>query len=115
MAEYAHFSSTSPLCVYGDKEQGSKVIMAYGNPVVETSFHVKELQEYLQTLEKAIEEEPNFIQKMALERLRIALLVVYTKHKEEHDDALASAPTSDDLAEYLMFYSASVKADAIKH
>ena len=83
--------------------------MYFGQPVVNRSFTLNDLQEYICTIEKAIEEEPNLVQQLALERIRCAFVVSLDMLKENHEELCKEAPTGADFEEYLMNYNNAVK------
>lgn len=83
--------------------------MYFGQPVVNRSFTLNDLQEYICTIEKAIEEEPNLVQQLALERIRCAFVVSLDMLKENHEELCKEAPTGADFEEYLSFYNNAVK------
>lgn len=83
--------------------------MFFGQPMVTRSFSMADLQEYICTIEKAIDEEPNFVQQMALERIRCAFVVSLEMLKENHEELQKEAPTGADFEEYLMNYNNAIK------
>lgn len=83
--------------------------MHFGQPVITRSFSMNDLQEYICTIEKAIEEEPNLVQQMALVRIRCAFVVSLDMLKENHEELCREAPTGADFEEYLSFYNNAVK------
>jgi len=87
--------------------------MCFGQPMVTRSFSMNDLQEYICTLEKAIDEEPNVVQQLALDRIRCAFVVSLDMLKENHEELCKEAPTGADFEEYLLSYARAVKGGAI--
>lgn len=83
--------------------------MSMGEPLVQRHFTVNELQEFVCTLEKAIEEEPNFTQRLALQRILCCFVVSIDTLKENHEEFMQYAPTGADLEEYMMSYCKAIK------
>ena len=83
--------------------------MSFGSPMITRSFSMEDLQEYICTIEKAIDEEPNLVQQMALGRIRSAFVVSLEMLKENHEELCKKAPTGADFEEYLMNYNNAVK------
>ena len=76
--------------------------MSLGKPVVQTYLTLEELQEFICTLEKAVEDEPNFAQRMGLQRILCNFLASVAMIKENHEEFMQQAPTGADLEEYMM-------------
>ena len=83
--------------------------MHFGQPMVTRSFSMNDLQEFICTIEKAIDEEPNVVQQLALERIRCAFIVSLDMLKENHEELCKEAPTGADFEEYLMNYNNAIK------
>ena len=83
--------------------------MFFGQPMVTRSFSMGDLQEFICTIEKAIDEEPNFVQQMALERIRCAFVVSLEMLKENHEELQKEAPLGADFEEYLFLYNNAIK------
>lgn len=109
MAQFSRLGGTFPISAFTDQGQ---LVMNCGNPIVEWSFRVEELQEYIQTIERAIDEEPVYAQRAALERILISFLTAYKFHEEQHKEVVENSPTGADLEEYLLFYSQTVKKNS---
>lgn len=86
-----------------------KLVMSMGEPVVARHFTVKELQEYICTLEQAIEDEPKFGQRLGLQRIHCALTISLDALKQNHEEFCKAAPSGADFEEYLSFYNNAVK------
>ena len=78
------------------------------NPVVEWSFHIKNLEAWLTTLEEAMVNENNYGQRRGLEDIYFSLKAAHKKHQAQHQEVVTNAPTADDLAEYLAAYAAAI-------
>ena len=87
--------------------------MSFGKPMVTRYFDANELQEYICTLEKAIDEEPNFVQQCALQRIRCAFVSSLDMLKENHEEFCKEAPSGADFEEYLMSYAKAVKGGEV--
>lgn len=82
-----------------------EMVMSLGRPVVQAYFSMDELQQFVCTLEKAIEDEPNFSQRWGLQRILCHFLVSLDSMKRNHEEFMQQAPTGADLEEYMMSYS----------
>lgn len=102
---FSHTLPGQPICAFKD----GKLAMFFGQPMVTRSFSMGDLQEFICTIEKAIDEEPNFVQQMALERIRSAFIVSLDMLKENHKELQEEAPLGADFEEYLMNYNNAVK------
>ena len=86
--------------------------MSLGKPVVQTYLTLDELQEFICTLERAIEDEPSFAQRMGLQRILCNFLASVAMIKENHEEFVQQAPSGADLEEYLFAYSQAVKGES---
>lgn len=102
---FNHLLPNHPVSAFKDGE----LAMHFGQPMVTRSFSMADLQEYICTIEKAIDEEPNLVQQMALERIRCAFVVSLEMLKENHEELQKEAPTGADFEEYLMNYNNAIK------
>lgn len=91
----------------------NNTVMTMGEPCVQAYITIKELQNFLQTLEKAIDEEPNHAQQFALQRIYYYFHSYYNIHKEEHKKMLTEAPSGTDLEEYMLSYARSIKEGTV--
>jgi hypothetical protein len=89
------------------------MLMSLGKPVITRYFDASELQEYICTLEKAIDEEPNVVQQCALQRIRCAFVVSLDILKQNHEELCKEAPSGADFEEYLMSYAKAIKGGAV--
>jgi len=102
---FNHLLPSQPVSAFKDGE----LAMHFGQPMVTRSFSMADLQEYICTIEKAIDEEPNLVQQMALERIRCAFVVSLEMLKENHEELQKEAPLGADFEEYLMNYNNAIK------
>lgn len=91
----------------------NKLVMNLGSPIVSRSFTAQEIQEYICTLEQAIDDEPNVGQKVGLQRILCSFLVSLDILKQNHEAFIQEAPTGADLEEYLLSYARAVKGGTI--
>jgi len=89
-------------------EYNTQIVMNGSNPVVEWSFRIKDLENWLTTLEEAMTSEDNYGQRRGLEDIYFSLKAAHTKHQAQHEAIVTDAPTADDLAEYLAAYAAAI-------
>jgi hypothetical protein len=87
-----------------------EMAMNFGEPMVARYFSMRDLQAYICTLEKAIDEEPNVVQQLALNRILCSFVVSLDMLKENHEELCKEAPTGADFEEYLMSYTKAMKA-----
>ena len=106
---FNHLLPNQPVSAFKDNE----LAMSFGQPMVTRSFSMTDLQEYICTIEKAIDEEPNLVQQLALDRIRCAFVVSLDMLKENHEELCKEAPTGADFEEYLMSYNNAVKGGAL--
>jgi hypothetical protein len=91
-----------------DKGHGMQIVMNAGAPCVGWSFRIKELQQWLTTLEEVMTKEENYGNRRDLEGIYFSLKAAHTRHLQEHEDVVTDAPTADDLQAYLAAYAAAV-------
>lgn len=89
----------------------NKLVMNMGQPVVAWSFRIKDLEEWLTTLEEAMLAEPNVAKRWSLERIYFSLKAAHTKHLDQHNEVVTNAPNADDLMQYLASYAACLGTD----
>jgi hypothetical protein len=82
-------------------DSGTQIVMSGSAPCVEWSFRIKELENWLTTLEEAMVNESNYGQRRGLEDIYFSLKAAHVKHKKQHQEVLTDAPTADDLMAYL--------------
>lgn len=102
MAQFTRILPDSPISAFNDHNE---MIMNAGKPVIEWYLAISEVQEFIQTLEKAYDDEPNFLQRDGLQRIICTLKASLHVHKKQHDEFVANAPTGSDLEEYLFAYA----------
>jgi hypothetical protein len=106
---FNHLLPNQPVSAFKDGD----LAMSFGQPMITRSFSMADLQEYICTIEKAIDEEPNLVQQLALNRIRCAFVVSLDMLKENHEELCKEAPTGADFEEYLMNYNNAVKGGAL--
>ena len=89
-------------------DYGMQIVMNAGSPCVEWSFRVKELQQWLTTLEETMVREENAGNRRNLESMYFSLKAAHNRHLEQHKEIVTEAPTADDLLAYLADYAAAV-------
>lgn len=77
-----------------------------GSPCVAWHFRIKELEEWLTTLEEMMPEQ--VAHRRILEGLYFSLKAAHAKHKKQHEEIVTETPTADDLMEYLVSYAAAI-------
>jgi hypothetical protein len=87
---------------------GTQIVMSGSNPCVEWSFRVKELENWLTTLEEAMVNANNYGQRRGLEDIYFSLKAAHIKHEKQHQEVLTDAPTADDLMAYLTAYTSAM-------
>jgi hypothetical protein len=92
---------------------GNNLVMSLGSPMVNVNISLQELQEFICTLEKAADEEPNVVQQIALNSIRHVFQAALHYHKKDHEALVKEAPTGADLEEYLLAYARAVKEGAL--
>ena len=90
------------------QDYGTKIVMNDNAPCVEWSFRIKELQQWLTTLEEVMVQEGNHGNRRDLEGIYFSLKAAHTRHLQEHEDVVTDAPTADDLQAYLVAYAAAI-------
>jgi hypothetical protein len=89
-------------------DRGMQIVMNAGKPCVEWSFRIKELQQWLTTLEEVMIKEENHGNRRDLEGLYFSLKAAHARHIQEHKEIVTEAPTADDLQAYLTAYAAAI-------
>jgi len=87
-----------------------KLTMNYGSPYVAWGFSVKDLEEWLTTLEETMLKDDNVANRRIMEKLYFSLKAAHNQHLRDHDDVVTNAPTADDLMQYLASYTASLNS-----
>jgi len=87
---------------------GTQIVMNSSAPCVEWSFRIKELENWLTTLEEAMVNESNYGQRRGLEDIYFSLKAAHKKHQTQHEAIVTDAPTADDLQAYLAAYAAAI-------
>ena len=89
-------------------EYNTQIVMSGSAPCVEWSFRIKELENWLTTLEEAMVNENNYGQRRGLEDIYFSLKAAHKKHQAQHETIVTDAPTADDLMAYLTAYTAAM-------
>jgi hypothetical protein len=89
-------------------EYNTQIVMSGSAPCVEWSFRIKELENWLITLEEAMTNEGCYGQRRGLEDIYFSLKAAHKKHQAQHEAIVTDAPTADDLQAYLMAYAAAI-------
>jgi hypothetical protein len=89
-------------------EYNTQIVMSGSAPCVEWSFRIKELENWLITLEEAMTNEGCYGQRRGLEDIYFSLKAAHKKHQTQHEAIVTDAPTADDLQAYLVAYAAAV-------
>lgn len=102
----ASIAQSAPGAVYAfiDKLAVRPCVMVNGTPVVEAMLDVRELERWVTTLEEVLPNVP-ISHYGTLTLLLIRLQVVLDEHKQQHEEIVSSAPTEEDMMEYLNAYS----------
>ena len=85
-----------------------RLVMNGSSPCVAWSFRIKELENWLTTLEEIMPSSPLAPHYDSLRGLYFSLKAAHAKHEEQHNEIVTDAPTTDDLMEYLAAYAASI-------
>ena len=86
-------------------DHGCQIVMNMGEPTVAWSFRVADLQQWITSLEELPVE-----QRWQLNGLMCHLMAAHDKHKEQDQYVIDNAPSAQDLEDYLLDYSAAVRA-----
>jgi len=89
-------------------EYNTQIVMSGSAPCVEWSFRIKDLENWLTTLEEAMVNENNYGQRRGLEDIYFSLKAAHVKHEKQHQEVVTNAPTADDLMAYLTAYTAAM-------
>ena len=93
--------------VFTDK---GDLVMNLDRPVVSSYLQIKEVEEWLITLEETMVRETNVANRRSLEGIYFMLKAARRKHLEQHEEVQSQAPTADDLQAYLSAYAAAIGA-----
>ena len=89
-----------------------QIVMNAGAPCVEWSFRIKELEQWLTTLEEMMLKEENIGNRFHLESIYFSLKAAHCRHIQQHEEVITEAPTADDLQAYLSSYAAAIAGGA---
>ena len=82
--------------------------MFKSEPVIHWSMKVQEVEKWLTTLEEALAAAPTpelFPHRQSLRDLHLELTAMMMLHQRQHEGIVTTAPTADDLIEYLAAYA----------
>ena len=91
-----------------EEQPPCKAVMLQGQPHVEWGFNVNRLEQWLTTIEEALNDLPTKAHRRGLEDLYFCLKAAQRQHIEEHEQIVSEAPSEEDLMAYLSAYSAAV-------
>lgn len=100
------------VSAFTNGNEGIQIVMNSNAPCVGWSFRIKDLQQWLTTLEEVMAKEENIGNRRDLEGIYFSLKAAHTRHLQEHEEVITEAPTADDLQAYLMAYAAAVASEA---
>ncbi len=92
--------------------KSNALVMNGNHPVVAWSFRIKDLEEWLTTLEETMLREENMANRLVMERLYFSLKGALSKHKQQHDEIQTDAPSEDDLMAYLEAYAVAISSES---
>lgn len=99
--------------IYQDSSYGpsaftkhNDIVMNNSQPCVGWSFRIKQLEEWLTTLEEIIPEHT--AHRSSLEGIYCSLKAAHNKHQQQHDEIVTEAPSAEDLMEYLTAYASAL-------
>lgn len=85
----------------------NNLVMNFGHPTVSSYLRVRQVEEWITTLEEVMIMPRMAPHRRHLEEMYFSLKHSLEKHKKEHLQVVTEAPTSDDLMAYLAAYAAS--------
>jgi hypothetical protein len=90
----------------------NRLVMSFGSPIASVPIKVKELQDFVCTLEQAIDDEPNIEQRIALGSIKYIFQASLKQAQKDHEKIVEETPTGADLEEYMLSYSRAIKEGA---
>jgi hypothetical protein len=91
-----------------EEQPSCKAVMLQGQPHVEWGFNVNRLEQWLTTIEEALNDLPTKAHHHGLKDLYFCLRAAQEQHIKEHEQIVTEAPSEEDLMAYLSAYSAAV-------
>lgn len=91
--------------------KNNSLVMNGNHPTVAWSFRIKDLEEWLTTLEETMLHEKNMVNRLVMERLYFSLKGAHAKHKQQHNEIQTEAPSEADLMAYLEAYAAAINSE----
>ena len=89
----------------------NRLVMNDGHPTISTYLRIKEMQDWMTTLEEIMVEPKMAHHRYHLETMYFVFKSAIKRHKEEHSAVVTEAPTAEDLLEYLVSYSRAIAND----
>ena len=86
-----------------------EMVMVFGLPTTDRFITLADIQQFVPTLEKAIDEEPNLMQKIALGSILSFFMATEDLIHKKHEAFVQEAQDGNELQEYLMNYAKFVK------
>ena len=90
----------------------NRLVMSLGSPIANVPITIAELQNFVCTLEQAIDDEPNIKQCLALGSIKHIFQASLKQAQKDHEQIVKEAPTGADLEEYMLSYSRAIKEGA---
>jgi len=87
----------------------NRLVMSFGSPIASVPITVKELQDFVCTLEQAIDDEPNIKQRIAFGSIKHIFQASLKQAQKDYESIVEEAPTGTDLEEYMLSYARAVK------
>jgi aminopeptidase-like protein len=102
---------------YGEKLSAftadNRLVMSFGSPMVNVPVSIKELQEFICSLEQAIDDEPSIGQRFAFLSMKSIFEAALKQAQRDYDEMVSEAPTGADLEEYMLAYARAVQKGAV--
>ena len=89
----------------------NRLVMNGDHPTVSTFLRVKEMHDWVTTLEEVMVQPNMAHHRYHLEAMYFAFKGAIRRHQEEHAEVVSEAPTAEDLLEYLVSYSRAIAGD----
>ena len=104
--------ATTGCSAFIDDDHSCKCVMAANEPVVAWGFNIKQLEDWIATLEQQLEavSGPTW---GSLHSLCCSLKAAHDRHLTEHAQVVTEAPSADDLMAYLAAYTAAVATEGV--
>jgi len=86
----------------------NRLVMSMGRPLISTYLSVKEIQEWMTTLEEIMDVPSMACHRYHLQTIYFTCKGALKRHNEEHAEVVSEAPTAEDLQEYLASYAVAI-------